>query len=126
MLKIFEEPPKDVVFLLLTTDKRLLLPTIVSRGILLKMQLLPREIIKEELKKHSSKPDSDIEAVIAVSGGSLGQAQELLKGTKILKLRALVEAYFSVLKSTPSVFSLCEVFSPHSYKREELFAVFPF
>lgn len=125
-LKIFEEPPKNVVFLLLTTDKRLLLSTILSRAVLIKTQPLPDEIMMEELSRYSKASKSDIEAAVSVAQGSLGKAQELLGGTKILKLRGIVEKYFSVLKTTSSVFALSEAFSPNAYKREDLFIIFPF
>jgi len=125
-LKIFEEPPKNVVFLLLTTDKKLLLPTILSRAVLLKTQPLPNDIMEKELSKSTKAAASDITAAVSVAQGSLGKARELLSGTKILKLRGVAEGYFSVMKTTTSVFALSEAFPPQTYKREELSVILPF
>lgn len=125
-LKIFEEPPKNVVFLLLTTDKKLLLPTIFSRAVLIKTQPLPNDVMEAELSKGTKASQSDIEAAVSVAQGSLGKARELLSGTKILKLRGVAENYFSTVKSTSSVFALSETFSPNAYKRDDLFVIFPF
>ena len=125
-LKIFEEPPSSVVFLLLTTDKKLLLPTILSRAVSLKTQLLPSDIMTEELRRTTGRTDAEIAAAVSVAQGSLGKARELLGGTKILKLRETVENYFSLIRGNVSVFSLCEALAPQTYKRDDLFIIFPF
>ncbi len=125
-LKIFEEPPKDVVFIMLTTDKRLLLPTILSRAVTLKTQLLPQELVKSELAARTKKSAAEIEAAASVAQGSLGKAIQLLSGGKILKLRDTVEKYFELLQKPAPVYALCEVLPPHGCKREDLLMIFPF
>lgn len=126
LLKIFEEPPKDVIFLMLTTDKRLLLPTILSRAVSLKTQLLPQDMLREELSKRTKKSAAETEAACSVAQGSLGKAMELLSGTKILKLRESVEKYFVLLSKPAPVYALCEALPPHICKREDLLMIFPF
>ena len=125
-LKIFEEPPRDVIFIMLTTDRKLLLPTILSRAITLKTQLLPQETLLNELSSRTKKSRAETEAACAVAQGSLGKALELLSGTKILKLRDVAEKYFTLLGGSVPVWSLCEAFAPQSYKREDLMIIFPF
>ncbi len=125
-LKIFEEPPKDVIFMMLAEDKKLLLPTVISRAVSIKTQLLSQDIIREQLKKRSSKSDADIEAASSVAQGSLGKAIELLSGTKILKLREVAEKYFTHLSKPAPVYVLCGAFAPHAYKRDDLLILFPF
>ena len=125
-LKIFEEPPKDVIFIMLTTDKKLLLPTILSRAVTLKTQLLPQDMLKSELSSRTKKSQAEIEAASSVAQGSLGKAMELIGGTKILKLRETVEKYFSLLTKPVPVYELCSALPPHAYKRDELMMIFPF
>jgi len=125
-LKIFEEPPKDVIFIMLTTDKKLLLPTVVSRAVTLKTQLLPQDVLKAELCARTKKGEAETEAAVSVAQGSLGKAMELLSGTKILKLRETVEKYFSLLSKPAPVYALCRELSPNAFKRDELLMVFPF
>lgn len=125
-LKIFEEPPKDVIFIMLTTDKKLLLPTVVSRAVVLKTQLLPQDMLKKELSLRTKKTPAEIEAAVSVAQGSLGKAMELIGGTKILGLRETVEKYFSLLTKPVAVYALCEALPPHAYKRDELMMIFPF
>jgi len=80
LLKILEEPPKYGVFILLTDNPEKLLPTVRSRCTELKMQALPEEVLRRELKNRFPKSEAgDIEAAIARSGGFLGQAAGLLE-----------------------------------------------
>lgn len=125
-LKIFEEPPKDVIFIMLTTDKRLLLPTVVSRAVTLKTQLLPDDVIASQLCARTKKGEAETQAAVSVAQGSLGKALELLSGTKILRLRETVEKYFSLLSKPASVYALCAALAPQSFKRDELLMIFPF
>lgn len=125
-LKIFEEPPKDVIFIMLPTDKRLLLPTILSRAVTLKTQLLPQDMLKAELSTRTKKTVAEIDAAVSVAQGSLGKATQLLVGGKILKLRDTVEQYFKLLEKPAPVYALCEALPPHTCKREDLTMIFPF
>ncbi|MBQ3192610.1 MAG: hypothetical protein IJB59_03460 [Oscillospiraceae bacterium] len=80
LLKILEEPPKYGVFLLLTDNPDKLLPTVRSRCTELKMQSLPGELLRRQLRQDFPKvPEEDLEAAVFRSGGFLGQARELLK-----------------------------------------------
>ena len=80
LLKILEEPPKHGVFLLLTDNPDKLLPTVRSRCTELKMQALPEEVLRAQLRHDFPQAEEeDLEAAMARSGGFLGQARELLK-----------------------------------------------
>ena len=81
LLKILEEPPKYGVFLLLTDNPAKLLPTVRSRCTELKMQALPEDILRRELRRQFPQSgEADISAAIVRSGGFLGQAKALLEG----------------------------------------------
>ena len=80
LLKILEEPPKYGVFLLLTDNPDKLLPTVRSRCTELKMQALPEDILRQQLRRDFPQAqEDDLTAAISRSGGFLGQARELLK-----------------------------------------------
>ena len=85
LLKVLEEPPAYGVFLLLTDNPARLLPTVRSRCTELKMQALPPEMLRKQLREDFPKASpEDIEAVAARSGGFLGQARTLLaQGTEL-------------------------------------------
>lgn len=81
LLKILEEPPAYGVFLLITDNPEVLLPTIRSRCRLLTLQPLPEGTLRRELAQRFPDAEGDaISAAISQSGGYLGQAITLLEG----------------------------------------------
>ena len=96
LLKILEEPPKHGVFLLLTENPDKLLPTVRSRCTELKMQALPEEILRAQLRRDFPQAEeADLEGAMARSGGFLGQARELLRSGDQLppQTEAFVQAF---------------------------------
>ena len=80
LLKILEEPPGYGVFLLLVENPETLLPTVRSRCTELALTALPKALLQNRLQKEFPDSDADqIGAVIARSGGYLGQALTLLE-----------------------------------------------
>ena len=92
LLLSLEEPPKNVVFFLLTTDATMLLETIRSRAQILRTTPLNAEQLKEYAVHQSNDFDQDTQdKLIQLCGGSLGYFISLLDKTKsdaIIKLRA--------------------------------------
>ena len=79
LLKVLEEPPAYGVFLLLADNPDKLLPTLRSRCTELKMQALPPDILRKQLRVDFPKADpEDIETAVTRSGALLGQARTLL------------------------------------------------
>ena len=80
LLKVLEEPPSYGVFLLLTDNPDKLLPTVRSRCTELRMQALPEDILRQQLRRDfPDAEDGDISGAIARSGAFLGQARKLLQ-----------------------------------------------
>lgn len=79
LLKVLEEPPAYGVFILLTSNPQMLLPTIRSRCTELALTALPATLLETTLRNKypDSTPDA-ISAAVARSGGWLGQAMESL------------------------------------------------
>ena len=80
LLKILEEPPSYGVFILLTDSPEKLLPTVRSRATELRLQGLPREVLRTQLQKDFPQADEEsLEAAMDRSGGYLGQAKTILE-----------------------------------------------
>ncbi len=108
-LKILEEPPSHVMFLLLSENADTLLSTVRSRAPILRLEALPDEIIKSKLSEMSGEKKelkgSNAEvltAAVKLSRGSLGAAIELLSGEDLsesLEIYKKAERYIELLAS---------------------------
>lgn len=106
LLKLFEEPPHAVYFLLLTTSVTSLLPTVRSRAPELRTELFSDRVMTELLLSHSKKAEllyrndkTAFERILHAAAGSYGTALSLAEGTskKIEKGFASVEAALTAL-----------------------------
>jgi DNA polymerase-3 subunit delta' len=91
ILKIVEEPPERALILLTATTPGILLPTIRSRARLLQLSPLGAEDMRELL--HTSAPQAsaeDINAVIGLSGGSVGFALKILRAEALPLYREML------------------------------------
>jgi DNA polymerase-3 subunit delta' len=80
LLKTLEEPPPESLLILTTSNPNALLPTVISRCQLLRLNRISVPELEAELKKHSQL-DSKLASYYArISKGSLGQAISLAKG----------------------------------------------
>lgn len=82
LLKLLEEPPKGVVFLLGATSVFPVLPTVLSRT--KKLEILPfdiADVTNALMRIYGSKYNADVlEICAAASGGIVGEAQNILEG----------------------------------------------
>ncbi len=74
LLKILEEPPTNVYFLLTCASLDKVLPTIRSRCNKIELKKLDDQVISELMNKVDN-----LDLVLAVSGGQIGKAEELAK-----------------------------------------------
>jgi DNA polymerase-3 subunit delta' len=87
LLKTLEEPPGGVIFLLLTARKSGLLPTIVSRCLMLELQPLPTSTIGSLLSGQGV--DADKARILArLSKGCLGWALNAARDERLWQERA--------------------------------------
>ncbi|MGQ9558765.1 MAG: DNA polymerase III subunit delta' [Desulfurispora sp.] len=77
LLKTLEDPPPDVVFILISENPRLVLPTVRSRCQHFALAPLPPAELEEALAAITGRPRGELAAVALRSGGSLGRAREL-------------------------------------------------
>ncbi len=74
LLKLFEEPYPNTIFLLVSNAPDMLLSTIRSRVQQVHMQALPLETISQALQQQYSITDTDAHAIAHLSGGSFLKA----------------------------------------------------
>ena len=74
LLKILEEPPEQVILVMLALDAEGLLPTIVSRCQRLNLRPAPLSLVTGELESRYSVDHDKAEQIVRLSGGRLGWA----------------------------------------------------
>ena len=77
LLKTLEEPPEYAVILILTDNVNTLLPTILSRCVVLNMKPVRDAQIKEYLMENMGIPDYKADICVAFARGNVGKARLL-------------------------------------------------
>lgn len=77
ILKTLEEPPEYAVILLLTSNVNSLLPTILSRCVVLNMKPVADELVRKYLMEQMQIPDYKAEVCVAFARGNIGKARSL-------------------------------------------------
>lgn len=81
LLKVFEEPPDHVIFIMTAKDRINVLPTILSRAVVINVPEASREDCLEALSDMGFSPDK-AEKAYSVCGGSIGECLDYLGGEK--------------------------------------------
>ena len=102
LLISLEEPPRNVVFLLLCQDASALLETIRSRAQLLRTKPLSDDVIFDYVKSNTNYliSDEQLKEIIVSSSGSLGYVLSMLddkKCAELLESRKMVQDFVSML-----------------------------
>ena len=120
LLKVLEEPPKNVIFLLGATTTFSVLPTVLSRAKKLEIQAFDVEKIKNCLVRlYQNRFDMQtLELCAAASGGYIGEAQNLLEGGYY---KTLLESAFALcLEENSRLPLLFKTVGETKYKKELL------
>lgn len=88
ILKTLEEPPEYVVILLLTTNVNSLLPTILSRCVLLNMKPVSDDLVRKYLMEDLQIPDYKAEICVAFARGNIGKAKMLAASEEFENVKA--------------------------------------
>lgn len=88
ILKTLEEPPEYAVILLLTTNVNSLLPTILSRCVVLNMKPVSDELVKKYLMEQLQVPDYKAEVCVAFARGNIGKAKALASSEDFENVKA--------------------------------------
>lgn len=74
LLKTIEEPPEYAVIMLLTENAEVLLPTIRSRCVMLKLRNIKDQLVKKYLMEQMEIPDYKADICVAFAQGNMGKA----------------------------------------------------
>lgn len=74
LLKTIEEPPEYAVIFLLTQNAEVLLPTIRSRCVMLKLRNIKDQLVKKYLMEQMEIPDYKADVCVAFAQGNIGRA----------------------------------------------------
>lgn len=86
-MKTIEEPPEYAVFLLLTENAEMLLPTINSRCVMLKLRNIKDTLIKKYLMEKLQIPDYKADMCAAFAQGNMGRAIMLANSEHFNEIR---------------------------------------
>ena len=79
LLKLIEEPPANTLFIFVAEDEDSILPTILSRTLLIKIPSFSNSEVKEELVKNYHADLEKASQIAAISEGNFREALQLLE-----------------------------------------------
>lgn len=100
LLKTLEEPPEYAVIILLTTNLEVMLPTILSRCVVLNTKPVPDDKIKQHLMEKVQIPDYRANICASFARGNVGRAVQLAANEDFDHLKS------DVLHTMKSIFEL--------------------
>jgi len=102
LLKLIEEPPADTLFILVAENEYLILPTILSRCQLIKLNILDTEDISEALMKRGNVEAETAQQTAAIAQGNYREALQALQNASE-DWQSLLREWLNVtLKNGPS------------------------
>lgn len=101
LLKVIEEPPLDSVVILITSNQRAVLPTILSRCQKIKFSALRKKQVKEILKQGCKLEPWQSDYLARYCDGRLAQAISLSRGDFLTKRKSILDTF---LHSKPGSF----------------------
>lgn len=87
LLKTLEEPPEYAVILILTMNVDALLPTVLSRCVVLNMKPVPDVLVKKYLMEQLAVPDYKANICVAFARGNIGKAKIWPAARSLRRLR---------------------------------------
>lgn len=99
ILKTLEEPPVHVVVILLTTNSESLLPTVLSRTLILKLSGTPQDLVVNYLKSNYDICDDDAVMIAKLSEGSIGKAIEYFSSDTLDVIRQHTEVILNAINN---------------------------
>ncbi len=101
LLKTLEEPPDNVVMILITDREELLLPTIRSRARRIAFNGLPQRAIEQTLRTRWDAEPSRAAELARLAGGRLGWAVAALRDERVVDIRREAVDAAQALASAP-------------------------
>ena len=123
LLKMLEEPPSYIVFILLTSNSNYFLETVLSRCIKLSLQPYTDAEIRTILAGKGYQDISD--AVISCADSNAGRALSLISGGSFLALRKELSALFDLFfENKTRVFNIVSFLEENKDSAQDIFDIF--
>ena len=100
LLKVVEEPPLDSVVILIASNQRAVLPTILSRCQKIKFVPLRKNQVKEILKQGCSLEPWQSDYLTSYCDGKIAQAISLSRGNFLTKRKSILDTFLHPALST--------------------------
>ena len=111
LLKVLEEPPEYVTFIICVTSKEKLLPTVLSRSQTVSFFPLSLDVVKKYIEENES-TDKDAKTIAKLSRGSIGVAKSLISDTtKMERIEKSIKCILDLPKNSLSVRQMTEFFA---------------
>lgn len=98
LLKTLEEPPEYAVILLLTASVNALLPTILSRCVVLNMKPVADSLVKKFLMEELQIPDYKADVCVAFARGNIGKAKYLASSEEFENVKSEAVSLMKYIK----------------------------
>ena len=112
LLKILEEPPKYVVFILTTNSKSALLSTVLSRSVCVSLEGVDIERAANHITSHCENVDYNTAKTVETFNGNIGKAIDSLQDSKTSELVDVCNKICKALATSNEyeMMTLCSVF----------------
>ncbi len=97
LLKVLEEPPEAVMFLLIAENNAAFLDTVISRCVVLNLTVPEREKALELLSNQGKYNREDIISALEAAQNNIGKAKQILSGKAGTKAEAAAEEFLKYL-----------------------------
>lgn len=111
LLKTIEEPPQDILFILICETSVKLLETVISRCVIFSLFPPERDEALEYIKSHSKKSEEEIVAALDLSHNNIGKALKALGKRKSDK-QELAEKFLEALLQNENTVDLLLMLKP--------------
>ncbi|MBZ0264684.1 DNA polymerase III subunit delta' [bacterium] len=100
-LKLLEEPPPGIVFILTSDRESRLLPTIVSRCQILRFAPLQNDLLSQQLQTSLNIPEDQADLSARLANGSWLEAKRWAKGNPEEEMQKIVDLFRLLLRGDP-------------------------
>ncbi len=109
LLKVLEEPPENVCFILLSLNSAALLQTIISRCVCFELSTPTTLAATEFLKRTTDYTDSEIAAALSSAKNNIGAALSCLRGNSDEEIQLLADEFCTALFQNASAYELLKM-----------------
>ncbi len=119
LLKILEEPPETVMFILIAESKASFLDTIISRCVVLTLNSPEFSVALQYIKSKTDYSDDAIKLALSSVKNNIGRALNVLKGKENSKTEAIAKEFFEFMIKGDQL-SMLETVSKLGNKRADV------